>query len=99
MSIKILQNKFHDIINYFESGILNFFDDLAESIEQNGGQVLRDAAMEAVKAAEQTGGSGEDKFKAALASVISVLESQGLPLVMNAIKGAIEGAVAKMRAS
>lgn len=96
---KTLQNKFHDFIHSLKNSALGFFDNVAHTIEISGGQILRDAAMAAVLAAEQSGGSGEDKAKAALASVIAVLEAQGIPLVINAIKAAIEAAVANMRAS
>lgn len=97
MTLKDLQNHFHDFIHNIANSALGFMESLAHSIEANGGSVLRDAAMAAVQAAEQTGGSGEDKAKAALASVIGVLEAQGLPVVINAIKGAIEASVAQMK--
>lgn len=95
--IKDLQNRFHDLIHSLHDSALGFFDAVAQAIEMNGGKVLRDAAMAAVAAAETTGGSGEDKAKAAFASVVAVLEAEGLPVVINAIKGAIEAAVAQMR--
>ncbi len=97
--IKDLQNKFHDFIHSITDVGLDFFGALSEGIEAVGGQVLRDAAMAAVLAAEQAGGSGEDKAKSALQAVIATLEHEGLPIVINLAKGAIEAAVAKMRAS
>lgn len=97
MTLKDFQNKFHDLVHSLRDGSLGFVETLAHSIEANGGQVLRDAAKAAVETAEATGGSGEDKAKAALASVIAVLEAEGIPVVIAAVKGAIEAAVANLR--
>jgi hypothetical protein len=96
--IKDLQNKFHDIVHNLHDSALGFFDALATAIENSGGQVLRDAALAAVQAAETAGGSGDDKFKAAVASVIAVLEKEGIPVAVNAVQGAVLGAVAKVKA-
>jgi hypothetical protein len=96
--IKDIQNSFHSLIDHLKTTAIGFFDALAHSIEQNGGQVLRDAAIAAVRAAEATGGSGDQKFAAALAQVVITLETEGLPVVINAVKGAIEAAVAVMKA-
>lgn len=98
MSLKDLQNKFHEIIHALENDSIAFVEALGHSIEANGGQVLRDAAKAAVEAAETTGGSGEDKAKAALASVIAVLEAEGIPIILADVKGAIEASVANLRA-
>lgn len=97
MSIKFIQNKLHDIIHVFEHIGLDFFHSLIDSIAQNGGKVLQEAAIAAVAAAEASGGSGKDKFDAALAQVIATLTAQGLPVVQNAVRGAIEAAVADLR--
>ena len=94
---KELQNKWHDLVHTLHGGAIDFFEALASSIEASGGQILWDAAKAAVEAAEAQGGGGEDKAKAALASVIAVLEKEGLPIVINAIKGAIEAAVANLK--
>lgn len=75
-----------------------FLRDLASSIAANGGTVLINAAVAAVQAAETTGGSGSAKLSAAQASVLNVLSSQGLPLLTSAVNGAIEGAVASLKA-
>ena len=97
MTLKDFQNGFHDLINSIKGGLLGFVSALAENIEKNGGKVLRDAALDAVAAAENAGGSGSDKFSAALESVISTLEAQGIPVVLNAVRGAIEAAVAQIK--
>lgn len=81
------------------SDIIGFFDPLAREIARNGGKLLLEAAMAAVIAAEQKGGSGEDKFKAAKATVIATLQSQSFPIVINAVHGALEAAVARMKES
>jgi len=98
MTLKELQNSWHSLVDSIRDGLLGFVSALAENIEKNGGQVLRDAALAAVKAAEANGGSGSDKFNAALESVISTLEQQGIPVVINAVRGAIEAAVAQIKA-
>lgn len=97
-AVKNVQNLWHDFTHLFETGFFTFFSALAENIEKNGGKVLRDAALAAVEDAENAGGSGSDKFKAALESVISALEEEGIPIVLNAVRGAIEAAVAQFKA-
>lgn len=95
--IKTIQNSFHDVVHYFENGIGAFISALAKSIADNGGKVLTDAALNAVKAAEANGGSGKEKFEAAFASVVATLTAEGIPVVTYAIRGAIEAAVAQIR--
>lgn len=94
---KELQNKWHDIVHSFTGGALDFFEALATSIEASGGQILRDAAINAVKAAETNGGSGKAKFDAAYAQVVSTLQAEGIPFLVSAVNGAIEAAVAKIK--
>ncbi len=79
--------------------ILSFVSPLAHAIAVNGGIVLAQAAEEAVLAAETAGGDSSTKLAAARAAVISTLESKGIPVVLNAINGAIEAAVAKLKAN
>lgn len=95
--IKTLQNSFHDIINYFEDGIGAFIGALAKSIADNGGKILTNAAINAVRAAEENGGTGKEKMEAAFASVVATLTAEGIPVVTYAIRGAIEAAVAQIR--
>lgn len=94
-------SKFTDIrdafIDFLNDIFHDFFDALTQSIRQGGGKVLIDAAMKAVKAAEETGGSGADKFNAARGAVIAELKEKGVPLVENAIQGAILAAVANIK--
>jgi len=92
--LKSIQNRFHTLVNRVQAAATGFFDALARSIEENGGQVLRNAALAAVRAAEATGGPGEKKFAAALNQVILTLQTEGVPVVINAVRGAIEAAVA-----
>lgn len=56
--------------------------------------VVKQAAEDAVTAAETVPGNGEVKAAAALAAAIADLTSKGVPIVVNAIKGAIEIAFA-----
>lgn len=79
-----------------EAIVLAFTSSLAHAIAENGGKVLVDAATAAVAAAEATGGSGKDKLAGAVASVVAVLEREGIPVAMNAVNGAIEAAVASL---
>lgn len=68
---------------------------LAESITNNGGAILINAAQAAVIAAEGAGGTGAQKLDAAKTAVIQVLTNQGIPFVESAVNGAIEAAVAQ----
>lgn len=56
--------------------------------------VIKQAAEDAVAAAETTPGNGEVRAAAALATAIADLTAKGVPIVVNAIKGAIEIAFA-----
>lgn len=78
--------------------VIDALTPLAVQIAKSGGQILLEAALSAVRTAEQTGGSGEEKFKAAKKIVVKNLQDKGLPLVTNAINGAIESAVASLKA-
>lgn len=89
-----------EIAAWFEDigeSILDGIKPLARQIARNGGALLLEAATAAVIAAEAQGGSGRDKFDAARGSVIATLEAKSLPIVMNAIHGAIEIAVAALK--
>jgi len=98
MTFKALQNAFHAFVQHFESDALSFVSSLASNIVANGGKVLTDAAIAAVTAAETNGGTGQEKFAAAVASVTATLTAEGLPVVTNAVHGAIEAAVAQIKA-
>lgn len=93
-AIAVIQNFFHAGIGDILAGL----NALANSIAKNGGAVLLLAAANAVVAAEAQGGTGAEKLKAAQDSVIATLTAQGLPVVKNAINGAIEAAVAQHKA-
>lgn len=69
----------------------------AMSIAKNGGMLLIDTALEAVKAAEETQGSGSDKFNAAYKTITGTLEKEGVPVVTNSVRLAIELAVAQLK--
>lgn len=86
--------------------LLEFMSPLATQIAKAGGTILTDAATAEVAAAEQaaaeSGGdlkTGEQKFVAAQAGVVKTLTTQGIPVVMNAVNGAIEMAVANLNAT
>ena len=91
---KTVQNAWHRLVNSAESGLKA----LAQSIARNGGDILVAAAAAAVQAAETQGGTGDQKFKAAQAAVIAALIAKGIPVVKNAINGAVEAAVAELNA-
>ena len=74
-----------------------FLEPLAESIAKNGGPVLLDIVQNAVLTAEKTGGSGSDKLAAAKSLIETQLKKEGLPIVWNAINGAIEAVVANLK--
>lgn len=80
------------------SAIVTALTPLAKSIAKGGGQVLLDAAKAAVSNVDLADLSNEQKFAQAKASVIDVLKKEGIPLITNAINGAIENAVAELHA-
>lgn len=86
-------------IRDFFKGVLReiaaFLNPLALEIARSGGKLLIEAAAAAVLAAEQSGGTGEEKLKLARDIVIDKLRMAGIPIVLNAIHGAIEAAVAE----
>lgn len=89
---------FKHVFTETETLVVKFGTPMLASIEKNGGQVLVQAATDAVVAAETAGGTGEVKAAAALAAVSADLLSKGVPVVVNAAKGAIELAVADLQA-
>jgi hypothetical protein len=98
---KTIENKLHDvghsiagIFTAGESKALELATAAAHYVEQNGGQILRDAATAAVIAAETTPGGGMAKLAAAVTDVIAVLTTQGIPVIKSAINLAIEMALA-----
>ena len=70
----------------------------AKSIAINGGLLLIDSATAAVNAMAATEGSGADKRNAAIAAVTRDLEAGGIEVVENAVRLAIEHAVASLKA-
>lgn len=52
--------------------------------------IVKQAAEDGVAAAIAVPGNGEVRAAAALATAIEILTSKGIPIVVNAIKGAIE---------
>lgn len=100
--------KLFDALNKLWDGFVEWLEDIGEDvldalkpiarqIARSGGMALVTAAQAAVAAAESQGGSGEEKFKAAQKAVVASLEAQSIPIVINAINGAIEAAVAKLK--
>lgn len=89
--------KFLDFLKGQLADIFRYLDPLAREIAKAGGILLLRAAAEAVRAAEQRGGSGEEKLKFARHYVIDYLQTNSLPVVAVAINGAIEAAVAALK--
>lgn len=75
-----------------------FTSALTADIARNGGLVLQDAAIEAVKALEGTSLDNNGKHQSAFEAIVAVLQKEGLPVVERAIDGAIVAAVAQIRA-
>ena len=98
MSVKkYVQNKWHKLTGFFRSASLAFMSALLDDIEKSGGRLLQETALAAVKAAEEKGGSGSDKFSAAVTSIVATLTSLGVPFLTHAVNGAIEAAVAQIK--
>lgn len=97
--LKSLQNGWHFIVNDAEKEGVVFAHALIQSIQQNGGKVLQDAAIAGVAGAETVPGGAEAKLAAAFASVVAILTAEGIPVVKNAVHGAIEAALASQRAT
>jgi hypothetical protein len=95
-------DEFHALIAWLAgigSKVFALIAPLAKTIAENGGAVLAQIALDAVMAAEANGGDGAAKFAAAQTTIISELKSKGLPVVMNAVNGALEAAVSQMDAN
>ncbi|MFL5330301.1 MAG: phage holin, LLH family [Gemmataceae bacterium] len=90
-----LQRHLSDVVEEYEIKAAQVDQALA-NIESTSTK-LKSAAT--ITAAEQTGGFGSDKFNTAKASVMATLEAQGIALVMNAVHGAIEAAVAQQKSN
>lgn len=89
-----LVSKFHDLFTKEEHDLIFWAHNFLEQISP----VLRSIADIAVKAAEEIGADGATKFKTAYAQIADELGNRGLPIVENAIKGAIEISVANLKA-
>ena len=88
-----------DIEEFFDEALnaaKAFVESLAGAIAANGGQILIDAAVSGVAAAETAGGTASEKLAAATAAVESSLATQGVSAAKSAINGAIEAAVASL---
>ena len=102
--LKTIENKLHDvghsiksIFTTGESKALELATAAAHYVEQNGGQVLRDAATAGVVTAEKAGGTGVEKAKTAFEAIVAVLKAEGLPIITAAINLAIEMALAEAK--
>lgn len=85
------------LISRIGSGVLAAAQAGLEDIAKNGGKVLMDASYEAAKAAEKQGGTGQEKMAAAIAAVTRVLTVEGFPVVVSAIRRAIELQLPKIK--
>ncbi|TVL97176.1 MAG: phage holin [Candidatus Brocadia sp. WS118] len=95
---KYIQNKWHDLMRFLRKATLTFLSALAADIEKSGGEFLMETALDAVKIAEQLGGSGSSKFEAAYNYIEKQLKTEGIEIIRHAVNGAIEAAVAQMKA-
>lgn len=81
-----------------EEAVIDFGKELLSLLVTGGGHLLISAATAAVEAAEAGGGNGESKFEDAKQAVIGTLEDAGVQIILSAVHGAIEFAVAKLNA-
>lgn len=82
-----------------ESAIVNFFKPFALALEKDGKQILIDAAMAAVTAAESTPGGGQAKMAAALAMIAETLQKEGVAYVESEARAAAELALQNLKAA
>lgn len=102
MTFKFFTNLEDDIKELFtdsEKEVLPFVDAIGHDIVTNGGPILIEAATDAVQAAQNTSGTGAEKFAAAQASIIQTLTTAGVPIVINTINNAIQGAVTLLKSN
>ncbi len=86
------------ILNTLKDIFTSFFSPLARQIARGGGVILLEAAMEAVKRAEEYEGKpSSEKFDLAKSIVIARLKANSIPIITNAVHGAIEAAVARLQ--
>lgn len=100
--MSFFSNVWSAIVSFFTkfgAALFTAFKPLLVSIAENGGKVLIEAAREAVKASEASGGNGDAKRAAAFAAIVRVLGEKGIPVVANAVYGAIEVVVAELKAA
>lgn len=77
-----------------------FLDDVApvlERVAEQGGELLYQLAIDAVRIAERPGASGEDKFIEAKKMVQNQLKKQGKVIALSNINLVIELAVAALK--
>lgn len=101
MGIKTeLLEKLEAVWDFIEGIFSDFFSELGNLIEKNGGELLLATADAAVKAAESHGGPGAEKFEIAYKTVVDKLTGEGVDVLqkgfVTAVEGAIIAAVAKM---
>lgn len=97
-SRKEILNHLHDFVHGLKDMLSDFWDAATQTVKENGGKILEDAALAGVAAAETQGGTSQEKFDFAYAAVAAVLAKEGIPFAVNAVRLAIEAAVAKQRA-
>ena len=85
-------------MRWLKKPTITFLSALGADIEKAGSDFLIQTALEAVRIAEDKGGNGGDKFGIALIYIKRELKAKGLPIVVHAVNGAIEAAVAQMKA-
>lgn len=81
----------------FLATITSSFSAAIKSVAENGGELLVNAANEAVRAAEQPGVTGLDKYEHAFEAVVKTLTDNGIQVVENAVNIAIENGVATLK--
>lgn len=87
---------FADFFEGIWDEIRSFFGPLSKEIARSGGKFLLAVALDAVRKAEENGGTGKDKFDFAAGYAKQRLEDEGIDVLTNALYGAIIGAVAQL---
>jgi len=96
---KSVQNAIHDFFSSLGDVMTTFFHKAQDIIEETYGsnaKLFLQIVSDAVMAAKGAGGTGKEKRDAAIAAIIADLASKGLPIIENAIRFALEGAVANL---
>lgn len=94
--IRFIEDRFERLIQLFS----DFLDPFLDAISKNGGELLLNVALDAVKAvaADPTILTDDDKRKTAFDHIVETLKDQGIQVATSAANSAIEIALQKFKA-